>query len=130
MLESLERADNGLASLAARRALCTVLAGWPTDVPFAPRALGGSSKLIEVAKLVAASEGVFSQGATGLGIQSVTQQMAQDMAKSASSFSYVPSKRSSHVPSKRAASGAGSASAGGPPGGPQLADEDEGEARG
>jgi len=63
-LGALIRADDAAGSIAARRTVGSILTGWPSWLHFDATKLGGVGRIVQLARFVTASEGVFveSQG--------------------------------------------------------------------
>lgn len=57
--------EAALGTLAARRAVLSLMLSWPPSVPCTLASLGGARNLLSLAKMIAGSENVFSYG-TGL----------------------------------------------------------------
>lgn len=79
--------ESTLAVHAARRAVLSLLVAWPAKTPFSVRALGGPSRLLSLAKVVAASECIFGEshsqgsGQSRLGAASTSPLMLVVQAK-------------------------------------------------
>lgn len=53
-------AESAIATMAARRALLTLLLIWPREIPLTVHTIGGAADVVNLAKFVAASENIFA----------------------------------------------------------------------